>query len=724
MAIDPETGLEIGVDPETGLPMTVGTGNIVDPNEAGSDMVSEAGSAGDPDYDPAYISMLGDDDIPDAPDVPDDIEMPGMDMRPQSQEVSMGQSSSFRGITDAGKKQSDKFFGAAQTRADAKGAVLADQFQQDSLRVNDNIAKRKALAEELAGYDREHQDELLDIRRQQRDFNLKQQKLEELAYNKSMQNATAYISQYKQEMAGVRQMMLQTGNPLGGLTAVEGGALGAALFAQGFLGARGIQVNVAGQVDRWVEREMAAHQQKIQNATNTAESNLTLFNLARQGAMDDVMARQRMRGFVLDALKSSIYMEAARYKSQSALADAQMKAAKLDALALQNEMAMRDKLVKAQLDIYDKEILAAKYAADASLQAWSTAIDAKHKDRMAAVAEREKPKKEEKPAPSTKFYDPFNVKRDWLGKAITGGKATWMLDPNEEPGIRSKAAEEGGQAQRFFAEQGENLIKLRSLFDAAKGSMKGPEWARNRNSPEYREYMQVKNYLTENLQKDITGAAAPDAQAARIQGWLQADNFLEIGSNAKLIDNFIELQRNRYEKRMDNTPGIIRIPDDGTEGEYREKLTASPSLKNDFIAANASEADLTPAQKKAGEATGVDRYAPVGNSSGASKLYRMYIASGGNKASVDDDRPTSVNTVGERVGAQLGGTVVNADKQVDTLVDMVIHPDKYMDRWNGEDPEAFVQDAYKQLEQVKTDYAKYAATMVRSQPAAVKILME
>ena len=666
-------------------------------------------------------------DVPDAPgnDQPNDIEMPPMDMA-RSQEVSggMGQSQSFSGITDRGTKKAGGFFGAAQNRAEQRNAELQSQFQQDSARLNDTIARRRQGMAELAAIDQEHQEGLLDIRRQARDFQLKEAKLEELAYNKAMQGATQYIAAYKQEMAGVRQLMLQSGNPLGGLTAVEGGALGAALFAQGFLGARGIQVNVAGQVDRWVEREMQAHQQMIQNQTNAAEGNLTLFNLARQGAMDDVQARQRMRGFVLDALKSSIYMEAARYKSQSALADAQVKAAELDALALSNEMAMRDKLVKHQLDIYGQEIQAAKYQADASREAYATAIDARYKQKLGEKidaeieAEKNKPKKAEPVKPVTTFADPFNVKRDWLGKAISGGKETWMLDPNEEAGIRSQAAKEGGERTRFWAEQGTNLIKLKDLFASAKGDMKGPEWFRNKKSKEYREYQQVKNYLTEWLQKDVTGAAAPDEQAARIQGWLKADDMFQIGSNMGMIDNFIELQRNRYEKAMDNTPGIIRIKD----GEYREPLTASPELRNNYLAANSPEAGLTKAEEKAGEAKGVDRFMPVEGA--GSKLYRMFVASGGGRATASDERPASPGTFVERVGAQMGDGMINADKQVDGLVDMIIHPNKYADRWNGESPEEFAKNAYKQLEQLDTDYAKYAETMIRSQPEAVKIIME
>lgn len=715
MAIDPETGLETGVDPETGLPMTVGTGNIVDPSAAGSDVMSEAGTMDDPYYDPNALEMF--DDIEDAPNIDqigeeDDIEMPEMAMGPQSQETAIGTSSSFRGITDAGKKQSDKFFGAAQTRADAKGGILADQFAQDSARVNANIDKRKQLAQELAGYDQEHQDELLDIRRAQRDHHLKQAKLEEMAWNKSMQGATQYIAQYKQEMAGVRQMMLQTGNPLGGLTAVEGGALGAALFAQGFLGARGIQVNVAGQVDRWVEREMAAHQQKIQNTTNAAESNLTLYNLARQGAMDDVMARQRMRGFVLDALKSSIYMEAARYKSQSALADAQMKAAELDALALQNEMAMRDKLVKNQMDIYDKEILAAKYAADASTTAWSTAIDAKYKDRMAAVAEREKPEKPEKPSvsPDLKIVeDPGRPIYDDNGK-IVGYEAGWEL-PEMPDTMFKETHGEIAKKNAGYREVLKALEDIRTLKANYKDVADTDLGIAKLTNPRARQYRVMFHGAIQKARHAIAGANLTGFEKGEWDQYYGFNNTLELGDNSFALDALEQNLRNAFVAEVESRGGRA-LNQEGVGKGTNTKMSTTDARTQANVA---KEREVSPVAAAEGRAGDIDRSVPTGES--GSKLYLMYVAaSGGRDKRTGDEGPIGVSTA---VAQKVSPSQVGYDAQVDRLAKM----GATAARDNDDQTLTQVRLALTRL-QKNSGYAQFALDMLDAQPEAVVTLTE
>lgn len=141
------------------------------------------------------------------------------------------------------------------------------------------------------------------------------------------------LGDYQTQLAAVRQLSASTGNPYQGMSGGQQLGLAGAEFAQGFLAAQGIHIDVSGQIDRWVDRSIATHQQQIANGMTLANDQLHLYDVARQNSMDDAEARQRYAGFVVAGLQSQIQANANRYQSNLANAQAAQAIAQLQVKA-------------------------------------------------------------------------------------------------------------------------------------------------------------------------------------------------------------------------------------------------------------------------------------------------------------------------------------------------------------------------------------------------------
>lgn len=627
---DPETGLPFGVGENTGLPTTIGTGNVVDATEAGSDQVGEAGTAGDPAYDPNvsdedFIHFLhGRVAEPDWGD-PAEIEMNPApeDSDKTAFSIKEGQraSAGFRGVTDEGIKQSDKLFDPARQRADEKNGALADQYGADVKRLQAQTEMKRALLDDYAKKEEEHFNNVADIRRQQLELNVKAKQAEEIATQRARANADQYIAHYNDEMSGVRQLMMQTGNPLGGLTAVQGGAMGAALFAQGFLGARyGIKVDVGSQIDRWVTQEMNAHQNKVANLSNAAQGQLKLYDIARQQGLDDQLTRDRLKGFAIDAMKANLYMESARYQSATAQNDAKVKASELDALQLDNEMKMRNKLIDQQMEIAKDEIdsaykqgLISMQQRNAEIDAYRAANQAKHE----AWQRGRQDKLDTAPAPVedyswTEITDPGKPHLDENGN-IDGYETTWMMSPTAiktmPPTLVSDTMKDISDRQALYGQGVKALGDVRNYLedhpDAFKRNFKGEFVLNNEENREYRRkvlsaFMEARHAL---FGAALTGTEKPDFEA-----FYGEDYLFQRGSNgAKALTDFEVMMRNKMTSTIESKPGVILNPRPRVKpADVKMNITTARS-KSDM----ASAAPVTPAQRKEGEAEGFDRNAPL-----------------------------------------------------------------------------------------------------------------
>lgn len=707
---DPETGLPFGVGEDTGLPTTVGTGNLVDAATAGSDQVGEAGTAGDPAYDPNvsdedFIHFLH------GRVAEPDWGTPGeIDMNPAPEDntrtafnIKEGQraSAGFRGVTDEGIKQSDKLFDPARQRAGKKSDALADQYGADVKRLQAQTEMKRALLDDYAAKEREHFDNVADIRRQQLELNIKAKQAEEIATQRARANADQYIAHYNDEMSGVRQLMMQTGNPLGGLTAVQGGGMGAALFAQGFLGARyGIKIDVGGQIDRWVTQEMNAHQNKIANLSNAAQGQLKLYDIARQQGLDDQLTRDRLKGFAIDAMKANLYMESARYQSATAQNDARVKAAELDALQLANEMKMRDNLIKQQTDIAKDEIDAAykqglisMQQRNAEIDAYRAANQAKHEAWQRGRQDKLDDAALNAPPPDNNWMqivDPGKPDVDAEGN-ITGYKTTWTIDPsfaaNAPKEVLNATIKDIEEKSASYIGGIKGLDNVRTYLeahpDAYKRALKvGGGFTDN---AENREYARRFNAAVMEFRHSMFAGNLTENEQKLVDQFNGEDFIFQRGTNGPTaLDDLENMMRHRFEASIESKQGVRVNPVPGTRRiDSLMNRTKARSAAND-----APEAELTPGQEKAGRVTGVDRNRPIGGN------FSMTTDEEG-RPSIKADRTLSDRSL-QALGRQV---VVGMD-----------HYDEVVER--GMTGKAMVKDGLTMLQELRDKGDKDAAVVL------------
>lgn len=237
------------------------------------------------------------------------------------------------GITDRGIRQTQKLggFKGVDAWAEQSTAPQRDLAERTAAELQASADSKRSAIAEYGNAEYEYHQGLGKLRERIADFEDTTARLEEMAMHESKIEREQYLSAYRQQLAGVKQLMAMDANPLHNLSTGGILGLGAAAFAQGFLGAQGINVNVTGQIDAWVNRELQQHQQKIQNAKSMADEQLNLYSIARQTSQDDAEAREKLRGFIIEGFKQKVLMEGDRFNSEAARARAREKAAELDA---------------------------------------------------------------------------------------------------------------------------------------------------------------------------------------------------------------------------------------------------------------------------------------------------------------------------------------------------------------------------------------------------------
>lgn len=576
--------MPFAIDPATGLPVDE-FGNVVDPAVAGSNVVSE--------FNPPHIEM----GEPEFIEMPPDVVQRPMEMEPDfirppqhiefeqddvpaapstpkvPRSASQSRSQSFRGVTDAGLKRSGDLFDRELTKVDPEIDRLEQQANADRYGMNRAYAKQRDSILEVGEQTRQYYEREAAMNDQLRDVQETAAELEAQAYAESKAERAQYISAYKEQLAAVKALAMQSGNPYAQMSGGEALGLAAAHFAQGFLAARGVQIDVAGQVDRWVDRSIREHQQKVQNMREGAQDQLHLYEIARQTSQDDWEARQRVRGFMIEGLKQKIIAEGSRFNSSIANAKAQEQVAKLDIEAQATEMAIGQRFEQQRFQQRQQAIDIAKHKGSLAIQQ-ATLAETKRHNKAEENAKKNKDK-----SWSSKIADPFDVKRAKKGEklpdgsiakggeVVSGGKLKWAVDTSAPDGIQSKAAEAISKSKTYYSNMRMGIDRLRELRAAAEPAMKGPE-AYRMMDPAYREYAAQKTYLTEITQQAITGAAAPAEQAKRIQSWLADDDMLAFGTNEKLLENFNETLRQAQENVMNSTVGVRKLTAaDFAEGE-------------------------------------------------------------------------------------------------------------------------------------------------------------
>lgn len=228
----------------------------------------------------------------------------------------------------------------AQVQAQAEGEKASEAASYGELGSAqlDHGAIQSALYQE--------QSKLLDKQQQaENDF----ANLDRTMYAESKAETAQYLDAYKQQLAAVRQMTIVS--PQSTLSKWQAGGMSMAMFAQGFLAARGIHIDVTDQVDRWVQQSLHEQEANIQNARANANDSLNLYQIAKQSSQDDLEAMHRYRGMVIEAMKTGIDAAAMRFQAPLALSQANVAKAQLDVEQTKSLNAINDRTLAARIQI-------------------------------------------------------------------------------------------------------------------------------------------------------------------------------------------------------------------------------------------------------------------------------------------------------------------------------------------------------------------------------------
>lgn len=379
-------------------------------------------------------------------------------------------------------------------------------------------------------------------------FEREMAELDKMAYEEARAESQQYVQKYEQQLAAVRQMVVT--NPMETLPAWQAGGVSLAMFAQGFLAAQGINIDVAGQVDRWIDRSIEEQRRQIGQAEKGAEDTLNLWRIAQDTSRNDLEARQRYKGMILAAMQTATQVNAARFGSQLAMTGANVANQKLALEQLTVARSIRDG--------YEKDALARKQG---MRQETHNRVMEMHQAESNAIARRAAAAKAEKGLSLIKIQDPSQVMRDKDKKVVSGGLNVAVLDPNAPDGIKSKAYDHVVNAQQLYANAADGIGRLRALSQELSTQF-GPDWMRNKMSAANEIYNAQASLVIADIQKAMTGLAAPIPEAERYLTQLRPDSVFQLGADrlAQKIDNLQEWARGRFENSL-KVPGVIVLPE-------------------------------------------------------------------------------------------------------------------------------------------------------------------
>lgn len=485
---------------------------------------------------------------------------------------------SFRGSTPHGEKFAGGVFGDADRR-------ISDFEKQDAQRVAD---QQKQADQHYGQYERAVGGEVdatkqfaeRDQTLQQRlvDFTQHAAEVEQRMQGEARAERERYLASYREQLSGVRQLAMQSGNPMDNMSRGQAFGLAGAQFAQGFLAARGIHIDVSGQVDRWVDRSIQEHQQKIANMRGAAEDQLHLYEIARQNSQDDWEARQRYRGFVIQGLQTSIQMNASRFQSDIAMARARQQVAKLQIEADATERQIGDAHFSRVHQDMATEFDRAYKQGLLSIEQYKAATD-----RMKAAAKTAAPA-------NLNISDPEYL-TDQQGKEVRDGQGNrvlvnrWRVDPNLPEGIKQKVYEKADNARGLYADYLDKANKMmadykdaKEIYDNAPATIRAAGWdkvARLDDTGKVAKFLQSREQFVLAKVYNDSGKQINENEFNRQEELARIDKFFERGSKTEEL--FSELRssgRKKFERNMENS-GVKPIASNDAE-YYDRSVPASP----------------------------------------------------------------------------------------------------------------------------------------------------
>ncbi len=550
-------------------------------------------------FDPTDPDVAGTGIAPPTPIAPQGPTSP-----PAAQLRSVGQShsvsSSSRGIAGG-----PGTVAALYADADARtGAVVADaeaRYAQEQARYQghfDGLAEATRQQAEIEKSFHERQLEHLD---RQRDFLEMHAKLEERIAAQAKVEGERYLGAYKDQLVAVRALAAQDANPLHkGNTAL---GLAGAAFAQGYLAARGVHIDVTGQIDRWVDRELQQHQQRVQNARGAASDTLHLYEVARESARDDAEARQRYKGMVLESLKMGVTMEAEKFGSDIARSRAQETVARLQIEQDKIFSSVRERQEKTYRDLESANLTRAYQAGSLLMQQHSQSETRRHNRAMEGL-ERLKASKQAQPDVPVKVSDPGAVVRDGNGRVVAT-RNMWRQNPNVTDAQRNKAQEKSDELGERYATVKAGIERAKALRQKAQEGFLnkyGPDFIKKMSSEEKRTYEREKKLLMMEARHAMAGAALTEFEQKEWDSLLANDSGWEAGSNSKALEQFEKHFRDPFVNYMNQSPAFVPLT--AEEQDQRAFNSAPNETDADYNASlHGGPPVITNLQKEEGEAS-------------------------------------------------------------------------------------------------------------------------
>ena len=280
---------------------------------------------------------------------------------------------------------------------------------------------------------------------------------------------------YMSDAAAARAMVVDPSLPYRGAQ----GALGTmALMGQAWLANMGpgspVMPDVQGMIDRIVQDNISAQSSNRANAWKTAESSDNIWNLAREGVDEEVMAHQRYRGFLTEAYQTAVAVNAAKFAGGRAAAAHQ---SAMDAIVATNQQyadqvrttwydrlsAIDDDRAKALENMRNNASLERR----ASIGAYAPNLNAKTAAKKAAA---------EEPPPWAGAGDPiYDARGNLTGilKFTDDVQAATKVEATEAKNLLAAMEAPGASALRTLNDlRGEYKGKLSELGDNAEAVAK------------------------------------------------------------------------------------------------------------------------------------------------------------------------------------------------------------------------------------------------------------
>lgn len=437
--------------------------------------------------------------------------------------VDTGLGIKYKGPTAAGAARATGMRGQIDSRV--------NQFQQQDAAITGQLGQQyqQGIEGQKAGIEQQQQAQR-DFVAEQQIIDTKRQALfqeaarqEEEAREKAKISTAEFNQSYQEQLAAIRGMSVNIAGPLAQLSDAQMGGLSFALFAQGFLAAKGVNINVSQQVDRWVERSIREQERQIEQKQQGLQQSINMWQLARQASADDLEARMRYRGWIVEGLKAQTELSAARFNSALATSQAAVAISKLDA----DSAMTRNELLNQN---FTRTLQRSQYETDTA-----------YKIAQVNLEQQELQLKKQAAASKTGEAPKFKIITD-----PTTGKATWIIRENrigadEDSKVATKAAEDYGAL--------ENQIKKAINFHKEIKGQYGHGWI-DRIDDVKREYAAMVTAIASETSRGLFGLNATDKEFERISKLVPFEKWYESGSNENIWANFRENARDKFDQVM------------------------------------------------------------------------------------------------------------------------------------------------------------------------------